>query len=104
MPAPGALPYRVDFDLDGVLGEFDGTVKYTDAAMLAGRDARDVLMAEKRREDWIRATTGRRLARWQWADIASAAALERHLEALGIRPRQVRGAFLTAGREVSAPL
>lgn len=47
---------RVDFWLpeSGTIVEFDGKVKYTDPAMLAGRDPGEVVWAEKRREDRLR--------------------------------------------------
>ena len=55
------LVARVDFcwEDEGVIGEFDGRVKYTD---------RDVLMREKRREDRLRAM-GWRFLRFGWEDI-----------------------------------
>lgn len=48
---------RVDFWFPslGVVVEFDGRQKYVDPSMLQGRDPADVLWAEKRREDRIRA-------------------------------------------------
>jgi len=48
---------RVDFWFPtlGVVVEFDGRQKYVDPSMLQGRDPGDVLWAEKRREDRIRA-------------------------------------------------
>ena len=52
----------------GLIGEFDGRVKYEDEAMLAGRRPVDVLMSEKRREDRLR-RTGRGVARWVWDDL-----------------------------------
>jgi len=58
----GSFVGRVDFlwaDA-GVVGECDGMVKY---------DSRDVLYAEKRREDALR-TLGLRVVRWGWRDLA----------------------------------
>jgi hypothetical protein len=48
---------RVDFWFPtlGVIVEFDGRQKYVDPSMLRGRDPADVLWAEKRREDRLRA-------------------------------------------------
>lgn len=48
---------RVDFWFPslGVVVEFDGRQKYVDPSMLQGRDPADVLWAEKRREDRLRA-------------------------------------------------
>ncbi|BBF98982.1 MULTISPECIES: type IV toxin-antitoxin system AbiEi family antitoxin domain-containing protein [Pseudonocardia] len=54
-PVPGTR-YRVDFAWPdhGLLGEFDGRVKYG-RALLPGMDVGEILWREKRREDRIRA-------------------------------------------------
>jgi hypothetical protein len=60
----------VDFywaDCD-VIGEFDGLVKYRNRELLRGRRPEDVVVAEKRREDRLRAQ-GHRVARWVWSDL-----------------------------------
>lgn len=67
-PVPGTR-HRTDFawpDL-GVVGEFDGRVKYG-RSLRPGVDLTEVLWEEKRREDLIRAT-GRTVVRWIWPDI-----------------------------------
>ncbi|MEV1133414.1 hypothetical protein ACIBED_20725 [Rhodococcus coprophilus] len=53
--------YRLDFFWDGhgIVGEFDGNIKY--------RDRRD-LLAEKRREDALR-DLGLEVVRWKWAEL-----------------------------------
>jgi len=51
-----------EFDL---VGEFDGVAKYVREEFRAGRDIADIVIAEKRREDRIRAL-GPRFARWGW--------------------------------------
>lgn len=86
--APGGREYRLDFGIDeaGAWGECDGTGKYLDAAQRSGRTAEQVLLDEKRREDWIRGTTGRRVLRWEDRDVTSTAALGRRLSAFGVRP------------------
>ncbi|MGO1770230.1 MAG: hypothetical protein ACTHZX_09775 [Microbacterium sp.] len=71
VPSPGGGTYFVDFAFAEVLGEYDGAQKYADAAMRGGRPVEEVVIREKRREDWIRATTGRRVIRWTTAEIAS---------------------------------
>lgn len=80
--------YHVDFGLPeaDAWGEFDGLAKYVDPSMTDGRSPRDVVRAEKEREDWIRASTNRPVARWSFADLGSAAALRRRLAIYGIRP------------------
>ena len=74
----GEVFARVDFDWGGrVVGEFDGLVKYGDAA--------DVV-AEKRREDKLRAL-GIIVVRWTWDDLRNP---DRFTATL-------RRAFITAG-------
>ena len=65
-----------------LLGEFDGEVKYTRAEFMDGRTIEEVVWAEKRREDRLRAP-GRSMARWLWADA--------------LRPERLRAVLLTAG-------
>lgn len=64
--------FLVDFwwERAGVVGEFDGEVKYRDRSMRQGRSAEDVVVDEKRREDAIREDPRvRRFVRWTWADV-----------------------------------
>jgi len=86
VPGPDGRSYWLDFGFDDLdsFGEFDGMGKYTDAAMRSGRTLQEVLIDEKRREDWIRATTGRRVIRWGDAEAYSADALARFLSAAHI--------------------
>lgn len=51
----------------GTVGEFDGRVKYG-SLVPAGQRPEDVLLAEKLREDAIRAT-GLGMIRWTWPDL-----------------------------------
>lgn len=77
--------FYADFELleFDAWGEFDGKVKYRDPAMRReGQDAADVVIAEKRREDLIRATTGRRVIRWGWEQVRSLASFQRHFGAI----------------------
>jgi very-short-patch-repair endonuclease len=62
----GTQDWRVDFLLDDapVVVEFDGAVKYGD-----GERGRQALLAEKRREDGLRAM-GYEVVRVTWADLA----------------------------------
>lgn len=69
-PVPGT-GFRTDFawpDL-GVVGEFDGRVKYGRSAR-PDEDLREVLWREKRREDVIR-SRGLTVVRWTWAGITA---------------------------------
>ena len=80
--------YRVDLDLEdaGAFLEFDGKSKYLDEALRRGKTVAEVLLEEKRREDWIRGVTQRRFVRVEDAHIQSADALRSRLAAFGIRP------------------
>ena len=60
---------RVDFFWDdlGLVGEFDGAMKYG-AQLAPGGDAAAAVVAEKRREDGLRAH-GYLVVRWVWDDV-----------------------------------
>lgn len=90
--SPSGGRYEVDIGLDEAqaLLEFDGKGKYLDAAMRDGLSLEDVLLAEKRREDWIRGVTQRRFGRVEDAHITTPAALGARLAAYGIRPPRKR--------------
>ncbi|MFC8679882.1 hypothetical protein ACFT30_00060 [Microbacterium ureisolvens] len=84
---PGGKDYRVDIgveDGDPFLVEFDGTGKYADEALRAGRSLEQVLLEEKRREDWIRGTTQRRFVRLEDAHTSTPMALAARLAQFGI--------------------
>jgi hypothetical protein len=51
----------------GLLGEFDGRIKYG-RLLLPGQEPGDVVFAEKQREDLIREATGCRMIRVVWGD------------------------------------
>jgi len=84
--APNGGNFWIDFDLldFDTFGEFDGKTKYTDEALRSHRTIEEVLLDEKRREDWIRGTTGRRVIRWGDEHSASANALRRRLRSFGL--------------------
>lgn len=85
---PDGRWYYVDFGLRDVRawGEFDGHGKYTDDDLRDGRSPAQVMLDEKRREDWIRGTSQMRMARWEDEHIASPARLAARLDSFGIRP------------------
>lgn len=87
--APGGRYFYPDIELADInaFGEFDGQGKYLDEALRSGRTLEQVLLAEKRREDWIRGTTGRRMLRWGDREASSAANLGRHLASFGVAVR-----------------
>lgn len=70
----------------GVIGEFDGKVKYLDERYRNGRTLEQVLLDEKWREQRLRRQPGvRSIARWDAATAASPARLGRLLRQHGIR-------------------
>jgi hypothetical protein len=74
----------------GILGEFDGSDKYSRNEYLKGRLPQEALMAEKMREDAMR-STGCGMVRWLWSDIwqnrkAAAAGLDQKLRHAGFIP------------------
>lgn len=94
---PGAWLARSDFCWEelGVLGEFDGQVKY--------RGTRDevaqAVMQEKRREARLR-EVGWVVVRWEWADLADLPAFRRRIEAAFA---QARPAAITGRVEAFEP-
>jgi hypothetical protein len=84
----GAGWYRVDFGLDDAdaWGECDGVGKYLDPELRSARSAERAVLDEKRREDWIRGATGRRLVRWEARHVTSPSTFAAHLRAFNIRP------------------
>lgn len=84
---PGGKEYRVDMEIEDVATflEVDGASKYRDPQLRSGRSLEDVLLEEKRREDWIRGTTQHRLVRVEERHVADADALRRRLAEFGIR-------------------
>ncbi|WP_411374147.1 hypothetical protein ACLH0K_13920 [Arthrobacter sp. MPF02] len=75
----------------GVVGEFDGEEKYTKSEYLKGRTASQAVVAEKNRENRIRAL-GINVVRWDWADLMEPGTLERKLGAAGVSRRRTRSA------------
>ncbi len=89
--------YRVDYAWrDGrILGEADGRSKYFGADRPSGRAAEEVLWAEKRREDALRAVCDR-FIRVSWDDAWAGHPLARRLVAVGVPRVATRGpAMLT---------
>ena len=74
-----------DFGWDGVVGEFDGQVKYRVPVGASAEDAARILWSEKRREDRLRGT-GVRVARWVYSEALRPQQMARRLAAQGIRP------------------
>jgi hypothetical protein len=83
--------YFTDFEWPeyGLIGEFDGRVKFLKAEYLAGADAAQAVIAEKFREDWLRAA-GFRVVRWGWQFLTEPALLRAVLVAQGLPARRIR--------------
>ncbi len=69
-----------------VLGEFDGFEKYSAQRYLRGRTPSEVVVAEKVREDRLRAL-GYRVVRWVWDDLTDPHRLPALLRAAGLPSR-----------------
>lgn len=77
----------VDFWLpdQGIAIEFDGEVKYRDPQLRGGRSAEDVVIAEKYREDRLRAFDEvRGVIRYGWKDVWDEAAFRAKLRRAGV--------------------
>lgn len=73
-----------------LLGEFDGFTKYTRAEYTQGQSIEEIVWAEKKREDLMRAA-GYGMSRWLWSDALRAPLLTRILLDAGL-PRRRSGA------------
>ncbi len=71
----------------GVIGEFDGDAKYLDDELLGGRSTRAIILAEKKREDRLRAL-GYTVVRWDWKAVTDPDLLRRKLEGAGITTQE----------------
>lgn len=96
--SPNGGLYRLDFELVGydVFGEADGRSKYVDPEMRNDRSAAEAVLQEKRREDWIRGVTRKRLIRWGFTDIDTLSKYAAVLRRFGVDPPAVprRGRLL----------
>lgn len=92
VPSEGGGELRIDFEFidHGTFGEVDGKVKYLDEDLRNGRTVEEVLLAEKKRENWITGSTGKRVIRWGAEDLVSLETFARKLRSFGIIPPVVR--------------
>lgn len=93
---PTGRHVRVDFWWEGVgvVGEFDGLMKYRKSSGLAGESAEETIIQEKLREDGLR-SLGPRVIRWTWADLREPERLRRLLLGAGVPLRQETSAQLS---------
>lgn len=87
---PGGVSYFVDIDAEYWWVEFDGNGKYLDPQLRGGRSADQVVVAEKKREDWIRAVSGRMTVHLADEHIATVEDCARRLAVYGISPPRRR--------------
>ncbi|GAC1496360.1 MAG: hypothetical protein NVS2B15_18800 [Pseudarthrobacter sp.] len=73
----------------GVIGEFDGDAKYLDDDLLGDHTARETVLAEKKREDRLRAL-GYAVVRWDWKAVTNPELLRQKLAAAGVQRRNPR--------------
>ncbi|OFI39079.1 hypothetical protein BIU82_15655 [Arthrobacter sp. SW1] len=66
-----------------LIGEFDGDAKYLRDEYLDGHSSREAVLAEKKREDRLRAL-GFTVVRWDWATANDPERLKRKLAAAGL--------------------
>ena len=81
--ASGPIGY-VDFDFAGVIGEFDGRMKYRVPEGAGPAEAGEIVWREKKREDRLR--RHKPVARWVWSVARDTGALARLLIDHGVRP------------------
>lgn len=67
----------------GVVGEFDGDAKYLDDELLGDLSTREAILAEKKREDRLRAL-GYKVVRWDCKAVTDPEVLRRKLEGAGL--------------------
>jgi len=81
----GTLLARTDFFWPKyrLIGEFDGDAKYLNDEYLGARTARQTVLAEKKREDKLRAA-GFRVVRWDWATASDPARFAACLRQAGL--------------------
>lgn len=77
---------RVDFWWKGfgLIGEFDGALKYKVRDGMSSADGSQVLWREKLREDRLRAGGARAMCRWTWADAFAIHRFEQVLQRAGL--------------------
>lgn len=75
---------QVDFDLDQLIGEFDGFIKYRVPVDATAQEASRIVWREKKREDRLRRI--KQVARWDWTIARGHGALARHLMSFGVKP------------------
>ncbi|TWP38912.1 hypothetical protein [Leekyejoonella antrihumi] len=78
---------RVDFWWEelGLIGEFDGRLKYRATPQLTAEQASQVLWKEKLREDRLRGGGRRRVARWVWNDALDSMQYQEVMRRHGLR-------------------
>lgn len=87
VPVPGpAGTSWMDLEVPGAGAfiECDGEGKYTGTALTGGRSIASILLREKRREDWVRGVTGKRVLRLGSRDVVTSDMLAFRLRAFHV--------------------
>lgn len=90
VPAPNSQTYWMDIGLDAhrTFLECDGIGKYLDPDLAGDKDPGLVVLDEKRREDWVRGSTGWRVARVGSDEVSSVDRFAHALRSFGITPQR----------------
>jgi hypothetical protein len=88
----------VDFEWQGLIGEFDGRVKDKVPSDATPQEAGEIVWREKLREDRLR--RHKPVTRWVWATAKDTSTLARHLMAAGLRP-EPRSTWIPVGQRAS---
>lgn len=98
--AQGLIGYT-DFDWGGLIGEFDGKVKYRVPDDATAKEASDIVWREKQREDRLRRQK-KDVARWVWATARSTEELAKLLIYHGLKP-EPQSTWIDLGRSTPPP-
>ncbi|GAB2555659.1 hypothetical protein [Leucobacter ruminantium] len=99
--SPRGGNYLIDFEFLGLgcFGECDGKQKYLDVEVRGEMTADEVLYRERRRQNWVEATTRKAVFRWGWPEIATELVFASVLDAFGLPiPRPPAGLRPSARR------
>ncbi|VXB91220.1 conserved hypothetical protein [Microbacterium sp. 8M] len=96
VPGPNSTTYWMDIGLDEhrIFLECDGIGKYLDPELAGGMDPGQVVLEEKRREDWVRGSTGWGVARVGSDAVSTVGGFAAFLGAFAITPHGARRIWL----------
>lgn len=82
----------MDFELLGlrVYGESDGDFKYTNPALRGGRSADEMVVREKKRDNWVSGSTNHRMVHWGTREAGTPERLRRLLQSYHVPMPRLR--------------